>query len=888
MKHALRGMGVGRRFVRVAAMGGLGLAVLVVAGCSLRSANGQYVRDPAALVNPLIGTTNRTNNGNGGADTFPGADVPFGMVQWSPDTSPLGINLTSARPGGGGYNYADSTLVGYTLNHLSGCPNCLAEGALPILPTVGSVGFEPTSATEPLSHALEHASAGYYALTAGGVETQLTVTPHTGMAEFTFPHTAQANVLLKLSGQKNNFGDTFQVVNDREVAGSVTRPASGSPSFTLHFVIEFNRPFSSFGYWDSSLRLPRQTASSHMAAQPQHTGLGGAYVTFNTEGNQVVLAKIGVSYVSVANAGLNLRTENSGWNFAGVERSAQRAWNDMLDKIQVGGGTREQQVVFYTALYHSLLHPNVFSDVNGQYIGFNGQVETAPRGQVEYANYSGWDIYRTTIPLQAMLAPQQTDGIVNTMLQDYANTGQLPKWSTDHIERYVMVGDPADAIIANAYAFGARGFNAAQALTDMEAEATKPNQIRPGLNYYLSLGYLPINGTYGCCDFYGPVSTQEEYNVADYAIAELAQALGHSKTASLFATRANNWQNVFNPEVGYVAPKLLNGAFQPNFNPLSDTPYVEQNAYIYTLALPFDVQGLIAAKGGSGPLLSFLESMTSNVTSMGRTSIQMSNEPSFNIPWEFDYVGAPYQTQQVVRNIQTSLFTDQPGGMPGEDDLGAMSAWYVWSALGLYPETAGSGALVLGSPMFPRILIHLGNGHTIRESAPAAASNAPFVHGLTLNGTAVNTAYLLPSFALQGGTLDWTLSPLPDYSWAASANAAPPSDTQGLLPALGYLTEQDANNTVTVSPGSSTTVALGVHSMSTSTQSVDWTASASAGLTLGQSTGTITVDSEANATQTVPLSVPSGTAPGSYLVTFQLQAGSGAQLPNVVLAVQVQ
>ena len=237
--------------------------------------------------------------------------------------------------------------------------------------------------------------------------------------------------------------------------------------------------------------------------------------------------------------------------------------------------------MFYTALYHSLLHPNVDSDDNGQYMGFDGQVHTTSQAHPIYANYSGWDIYRSQSQLEAMLFPQQMSDTVTSMLDDYNQTGMLPKWSEDNGESYVMVGDPSDPIIADAYAFGARKFDTTAALTDMQTEAGVPNNIRPGLDYYLNQGYLPIDGTYGCCNFYGPVSTQEEYNAADNAIASFASSLGNSSVASTFATRANNWQNVYNPGSGFLQPKLADGAFQSGFDPTSSNGFVEADAYVY-------------------------------------------------------------------------------------------------------------------------------------------------------------------------------------------------------------------------------------------------------------------------------------------------------------------
>lgn len=882
-----------------------------------------YVADPASLVNPFVGTAN-------GGDTFPGADVPFGMTQWGPDTP--------SRPAGGGYNHDDSSLTGYSLTHMSG-PGCGAAGDVPILPTVGAIGANPSAATAPLDHATESAAPGAYQLTAGGVKTQLTATTRSAMSAFTFPATASANLLFKLSGsQSAATGIHFQIVSNTEVAGWVTSgqfcggSSGGAPGplnyYTLHFDMLFDHPFTAYGTWTngatpmagaSSLTTqlsPADTAKAAAAAaakaraakspalaagsptsaagkaraaaataQPP-VSADGAYVSFDTSANPVVQAKVGVSYVSTANAAANRTRENPGWNFAQVQAAAHQSWNAMLNKIQVGGGTADQQAIFYTGMYHSLLHPNVYSDANGQYMGADSQVHQVPAGHADYANYSGWDTYRSVTQLQAMLAPAQTSDMVTSMLNIYDQTGMLPKWSENNGESYIMVGDPADAIIADAYAFGARGFNATKALTDMQTEANVPNNIRPGLAYYQDKGYLPIDGSYGCCDFYGPVSTGLEYNTADNAIAQLASALGKPTVASTFATRAQSWQNSYNPGSGFMQPKLANGAFQPGFNPTSGNGFVEGDAYVYTAMVPFDVKGIIAAHGGRQAWLDYLNQMTSNVTDMGPTHIQMYNEPSFDIPWQYDYAGAPYKTQQVVRQVQDQLYTNTPGGLANNDDLGAMSSWYVWSALGAYPETPGSATVALGSPLFPNIAIHLGDGRTITETAPAATDAAPYVHNLTSNGSSVARAFLPGSIFTQGATLDWNLASTPDTSWAAAAGDAPPSSTAGLLPALGYL---GGTGSTVVNPGTSATLRLGVQSMSTGTQDVSWTATATtgSGLVMGPASGTITVGSEAKATQAVSVAAPAGTAEGQYLVTFHLRTATGTRLPDVVAQVGV-
>jgi predicted alpha-1,2-mannosidase len=846
---------LGARAVAVATVGGI-LVSFGVSPVASAAASSGLATNPVALVNPFIGTA-------GGGYMFPGADVPFGMIQWSPDTE--------NRPNGGGYSYHSPAIVGYSLTHLSGA-GCQAEGDVPILPTVGAVGADPAATTEPLVHTDESASPGYYQLDAGGVNTQLTTTPRSGMGTFTFPTTApDGNLLFKVSDSATgSTASQFDIVNDRQVDGWVSSGnfCGGTNTYTLYFDMVFNRAFTSSGTWS--------------------TGGNGAYVSFDTSSDPVVVAKVGISYVSTADAVLNRTVEDPGWNFDSVKAAAQKSWQEMLGKVEVGGGTTAQQTVFYTALYHSLLFPSVFSDVNGRYMGSDGQVErvVAPQS-AQYANYSGWDIYRSEIQLEALLAPRQTSDIVTSMLNDFAQTGQFPKWDEDDGEAYIMVGDPADSIIADAYAFGATGFNAQVALRDMEAEADNPNNIRPGLSDYENDGYLPINATYGCCNFYGPVSTQQEYNTADNSISEFADALGDTTVGQTFAVRAQNWQNVFNPGTGFVEPKEISGLFEPGFDPTSQTGFVEADAYIYTAMVPFDVEGIIDAEGGNAAWVTYLDGLTSNVTADGANQIQMGDEPSFDIPWEYDYAGAPAKTQQVVRTIQDQLFTDSPNGLPGNDDLGAMSSWYVWSALGAYPEMPGSADPALGSPLFTDVDIALANGKTITETAPGAARDAPYVKSLTLNGTAWSDTYLPADIFTGGGTLAWTLGAAPS-TWGSAPGDAPPSNTEGLLPALGYLGGTDGGG-ATVTPGSLAPLTLGVESMTGVDQEIDWTASVPPGSDFAPepTSGSVLIVNGSRVTQAVNIQIPPGTADGQYLVTFALHTATGIALPDVVAQIDV-
>ena len=911
-------------YALVAAATAVGTTVTAasVSSAATSAAAAQLVTSPAALVNPFIGTS-------GAVDTFPGPDMPFGMIQWSPDTSP-------DRPDGGGYEYSDSQLAGYSLTHVSG-PGCSAYGDVPILPTVGAIGGSPGSTTDSFSHASETAQAGYYADTLGnGVTVKLTDTTRAGIGSFNFPASTQANLLLKLSGSADQVdGTSAQVVGDDEVTGSVDAGhfcGQSSPpenDYTLHFDIVFSQPFTASGTWGGSsssavtqgAKKVSQNKVTHKAAatpkattpsgkvfagktpdlkprtQPQPTVHGartaapqttvtnpdGVYLTFDTTKKQTVTAKVGISFTSDANAASNLSAEIPAWNFNAVRNANVAAWNALLGKIQIGGGDAAQQTEFYTALYHALLHPNVFSDDNGQYMGFDGKVHTEAKGHQAYANWSGWDIYRDQVQLAAMIAPQQTSDMVTSMLADYSQTGMLPKWNLGGGESYVMVGDPSDSIIADAYAFGARDFDVATALKDMAAEATSTNNIRPGNSTLLSDGYLPYDGSYGCCNFYGPVSTQLEYDTADYSIAALAQATGDSADYTKFATLAQSWQAVFNTGSGYMQAKLSNGQWLPGFTPGTSDGFVEGTSAQYTPMVPFNIQALINARGGDAAWVSFLNSLTANLTSPSSTNADLSNEPSLEIPYEYDYAGAPYLAQQTVRNVEDELYFDAPVGQDGNDDLGAMSSAYVWDELGFYPETPGTPTLALGSPVFPKAVIHEGSGNTLTINASGAQDAAPYIQSMKVNGQAWNKAWLDYGTLSAGGTLGYTLSSTPDKSWAAAAGDAPPSDPTGEQTAL---TSAGPASGLVVAPGSAGTATLTVTNLTSSAITADWTASANSGnLTLAPASGTLTVPAASSATAQV--TVTAGSAEGSYSVAFATKLSDGTALPSTAVGVDV-
>jgi predicted alpha-1,2-mannosidase len=619
-------------------------------------------------VNPFVGT-------DGGGATFPGADAPFGMVQWSPDTN-------SWSPGG--YAYGNSTIKGFSLTHLSGT-GCLIYQDIPFMPVIGYLHGSPTTSpstyVSSFSHANEQAMPGYYRVQLGsGVQVELTVTPRTGFGRFTYPASTAAQMLINVGGSVAGDSEaSAQIVGNDEVTGSASSTGfcGRATPYTVYFAAQFSRPFTGFGTWNGATISPGSTTTMG--------GQSGAYVTFDTTQDPVVLVKVGVSFVSMQNAVLNLQTENpnplTSAGFDAVRTAANSTWNAMLNHIQVSGGTPADEQTFYTALYHALLQPNVFSDVNGQYPGFDNQVHST-RAYTQYANYSGWDIYRTEIPLLALLAPRETGDMMQSLVADAQQSGWLPKWALANDHADVMVGDPADPIIAGAYAFGATHFDTGAALQAMIKGATQSGATPGGyverayLPDYVGFGYIPRDHEPWWMAW--SAARTLEYTTADFSIAQFAQSLGDIATFNTFMSRAQSWQNLFNPATGYIQPRLSSGEFVSKFDPASGDGYIEGNGAQYTWMVPYNLHALFNAMGGNKQVAGKLDSFFTQLNAGPDAPYSwLGNEPGLEVPWEYDFAGAPWRTQAVVRQAMNQLFSPSPGGLPGNDDLGTMSAWYI-------------------------------------------------------------------------------------------------------------------------------------------------------------------------------------------------------------------
>lgn len=803
------------------------------------------VRDPATLVDTRTWTT-------GGGNTFPGADVPYGMVQWSPDTMPH-------RNAGGGYNYGDESLTGYSLTHVSG-PGCGAAQDVPILPITGDLpSGDPNDATTAFTNAGEVAQAGYYSAQSNLPDTitsQFTETPHSAMGRFTFPATTQAGFLVKLMDSQNgDSASSAQIVGTNEIKGSDTSGGfcGDSHQYTVYYDIVFDRPF---------------TASKVIAGSKSPSAVS---VTFDTTKSKTVQAKVGISYVSADNAALNWRTENPGWNFDSVKKAAQQSWNTLLGRIKVSGGEASTTQEFYSLLYKDFIQPNITSDVNGQFMGSDVKVHSVSGKQKQqYGMYSGWDTYHSLAQLQAMLTPKEASDQAQSQVNYYAENGILQQWGYLHLDNYVMAGDPSTALIADYYAFGAHDFDTKAALAAMLKQATTVNDVRPGTALEEKYGYLPEDGTYGCCNPHNQVSSLLEYDNADFALSRFAAALGDTANAAKLQDRANNWANVFNTSTGLLTPRLKNGAFLSGITPATNSHYIEGSAYEYLWDVPNDYAGLFSLLGGNAKVKPALRKFLSRPDGYGEYA-QLSNEFGSGEEYALDYAGDPAGTQQAVNTLRYGLYLPGPSGLPDNDDLGANSSAFVWSMLGMFPENPGSDTLVFGSPGFPHATISLPSGKTIKINAPGASSSEYYVKSMKLNGKANSKLYVPYSTLAKGASLDWTMSTA-ETSWGTGASNAPPSYGPTFA-ATGSLNP----SSLILPPGESSKTTLTVKSLTSGSQPVGWTASAPSGVTVSPSSGTLDVSGDGTAAADV--TVTAGDTDGSYPVTFTLTSSAGKILP---------
>lgn len=741
------------------------------------SAHAETAADSSGYVNPFVGTQDGGRDfghGGGAGMTFPGAVAPFGMMQWSPDT---------VRTAGGGYKYEDNRLYGFSMTHISG-PGCTGAQDFPVLPISGTIGRSPAvdgaGYLQTFDHANERAAPGYYRVTTdSGVRTELTTTTRAGIARFTFPTGEPGTVLLDVTGSVNGVEDAEISLDGNTVSGwALTGGFCGAKSrYRVHFQAEFDRPITASGTWRDDVVSPgartvtghaqtRRARSGEIASNGQGIGL---FLQFDS--GEPVQMRAALSYVSVDGASRNLAAEIGGQDFDTVRARAHAEWQRRLDQIVVTGGDPNRLRTFYSALYHVFLQPYIFEDVDGDYTGFDGRVHRVRPGHHHYATFSGWDIYRSEAQLLAWLAPDVASDIAQSMYDNAHALGDVwDRWSHQNTVTGVMNGDPYHSIIASAYAFGARKFAAEDALASMIAGAERIGELsgyteRPGNQQYLRLGWVP-----------GQVSDTLEYNIADFGIAQFAARLGHFEQHDVFLRRAHGWQHLFNPLTGWLQPRSAEGFFGLLFDPTATEGYVEGNGAQYHWMVFHNVRALFTMMGGQDRAAARLDEFFQQLNAGPHARhAYLGNEPSLQTPWLYAWAGRAHRTQDVVHRTRTELFGPDADGLAGNDDLGTMSAWYVWAALGLYPVIPGRAELFVHGPVFESAVVRRSTGAEFTITAPETSDTNRYIQSLRVDGADTTRAWLPESFALSGGRLDFIMGPRPEPRFGATDADAPPS-----------------------------------------------------------------------------------------------------------------
>jgi len=719
-------------------------------------------RNLTPLVNPFVGTA---KNGH----TYPGATVPFGMVQLSPDSRTEGWDACS------GYHYSDSTILGFSHTHLSGT-GVGDYGDILMMPTVGPlrvVQGDPVRGVRgywsKFRHAEETASPGYYKVRLDdyGIQVELSATKRVGVHKYVFPKSDSASILIDLKhglGLDKVVESKLQVVGDDEIAG-FRRSEGWAKDQIIYFVAKFSKPFKSFGIAnDDVIRQQRRTATGQ--------NLKG-FVRYRTQANETILVKVGLSSVSIKGARKNLMAEVPGWDFESVKAGAERAWNAELNRIWIDGGSEAQRRTFYTALYHAMLTPNTFSDVDGLYRGMDGKPRQA-NGFEMYTVFSLWDTFRAEHPLFTLIDRKRAQDFVRSLLEKYEESGILPVWELAANETWCMIGYHAVPVILDAYVKGIRSFDAERALVAMNHSAQLDHL---GLKSYRENGYVAAEAESES------VSKTLEYSYDDWCIAQLASAIGKKQVAADFGERGEYFRNLFDPSTGFMRAKE-NARWVEPFDPRSVTVhYTEANAWQYSFFAPQDISGLIQLYGGRESFVKKLDQLfTTDEELTGRNQLDISgmigqyaqgNEPSHHVAYLYDYAGAPWKTQQIVRRILDSLYSPEPDGLCGNDDCGQMSAWYVFSAMGFYPVTPGLPFYSIGSPLFDRVTLHLENGRQFVIRADANSATNRFIQSAQLNNAASTRTYITHEEIMRGGSLDFIMGPHPNAVWGSAVADAP-------------------------------------------------------------------------------------------------------------------
>jgi predicted alpha-1,2-mannosidase len=721
--------------------------LLLVCACSGPESKEVHQERLTDFVDPFIGTASHGH-------TFPGAAYPFGQIQLSPDNGTQGWDWCS------GYNYSDSTLAGFSHLHLSGTGiGDLAD--ISFLPVASEVTFLRDEKNDDFvkryagkySHDAEMAKAGYYAVTLknSNIKAEFTVTERAGLHRYTFPETGEKNILINLGFAINwdkPYRTSLMFVNDTLVTGF--RFSNGwAADQHVFFAVRFSEPVK----------------------KSEITTVGGGEKVvgcFNFSDN-VVLAKVGISSVSIENAIQNLDSSPEGWSFEAVRQAASDAWEKELGKILIQSDDQQQKTIFYTALYHTMVAPALFSDQNGQFKGLKGIPQEAD-GYNRYTVFSLWDTYRALHPLFTLTQRSRVNDMVKTMLDHYNQCGILPVWELEGNETFCMVGNHSISVVAEAILKGIGDFN-----RDMAFEAMKVTSMhdRDGMGLYDKLGYMPADKVQQS------VAKSLEVAVDDWAVGAVARKLGRTGDAEYFLNRSESYQAYFDKETGFMRGKLSSGQWTTPFDPVfsrhEGSDYTEGNAWQYLWIVPQDVEGLISLLGGQEKFADKLEQLF-NVTEGVRgeqASPDISgligayahgNEPGHHTTFLFNYCGRPWRTQELNRQIQTTMYKNTPDGLCGNEDCGQMSAWYIFSALGFYPVNPSELRYQFGSPQVREAKLEIAPGKYFTVKAPLASTENKYIQEVKFNGKTLTRSYITHEEIMSGGTLEFTMSSAPNMN----------------------------------------------------------------------------------------------------------------------------
>lgn len=699
--------------------------------------------------NPMIGTDFTGN-------TYPGAQVPFGMVQLSPDNGLPGWDRIS------GYFYPDSTIAGFSHTHLSGtgAGDLYDISFMPVTWPIKEAD-SPLGIYSTFSHNDEAASAGYYRvlLKDYNINVELTATERCGIQRYTFPE-ANSSIILNLKKAMNwDFTlDTHIEVVDSHTIRGYRHSMGWSPEQHVYFQTRFSRPFDSFEM-DTSAIITMDKGRIGTATI--------ARFNFNTHKDEEILVTTALSGVSMEGAALNMEKEAPKDDFDYYYQQAVKKWDNQLGKIEVSSEDGDLKTVFYTALYHAMLAPTLYSDVDGKYFGPDGKIHQAEDWD-NYSTFSLWDTFRASHPLFTYIEPERVNDMIECFLHFYEQSGALPLWNLYGWETNMMIGYHAVPVIVDAYLKGVGNFDAEKALEACIASANRDDYH--GIGFYKTHGYVPSDKENWS------LSKTMEYAYDDYCIAKMAEAMGKSEIAETFYRRSQNYKNTFNPASSFMQPCDSKGNFMDNYDPEEYTEDIcESNGWQYYWYVPHDIDGLISLTGGVERFGERLDSMfTYEPTDRTKLPIFSTgmigqyahgNEPGHHIIYLFNRINQPWKTQKYAAEVMRSLYTNEPSGLCGNEDCGQISSWYVFSALGFYPVDPISGRYEIGSPLFPEAKLHLGNGKTFTIIAHNAGEENPYIQSVHVNGKPYDKSYITHQMIMQGDTVSFEMGNQPGPVW---------------------------------------------------------------------------------------------------------------------------